>query len=118
MRDALRAAWLTGVVLADLVVAPTAVYLGRVFRREPVRRELVVSPGRPGGQVFTATSVETESTALRTYLAPGAKPGQQRVIVELDRRRPVGPLHDQVVIHTTSPRQPVITVPVFGQVLG
>ena len=110
--------WLRGIVQADLMVAPTAVYLGRVFRTEPVQRELVISPGRAGGQVFTATSVEATSTALRTYLAPGAKPGQQRVIVELTGDVPSGRFDDEVVIHTTSPRQPVIKVPVFGQVLG
>lgn len=110
--------WLRGIVQADLMIAPTAVYLGRVFRTEPVQRELVVSPGRPGGATFTATSVETASPALRTYLAPGAKPGQQKVIVELTGDAPSGRFDDEVVIHTTSPRQPVIKVPVFGQILG
>jgi hypothetical protein len=110
--------WLRGVVYADLMVAPTAVYLGRVFRTQPVRRELVISPGRPGGTTFTVSSVETESPALRTYLVPGAKPGQQKVIIELTGDAPSGRFNDEVTIRTTSPRQPVIKVPVFGQILG
>jgi hypothetical protein len=109
---------LRGVVLADLRVSPTAVYLGRVWRTEPVRRELVIGPGRPGGTAYTAASVETESPALRTRLEPGAKPGQQKVIIELTGDVPPGRFNDEVVIRTTSPRQPVIKVPVFGQILG
>lgn len=110
--------WLRGVVQADLMVAPAAVYLGRVFRTEPVRRELVISPGRPGGTTFTASSVENESPALRTYLVPGTKPGQQKVVIELTGDAPSGRFNDEVTIRTTSPRQPVIKVPVFGQILG
>lgn len=110
--------WLRGVVHADFMVAPAAVYLGRVFRTQPVRRELVISPGRPGGTAFTASSVENESPALRTYLAPGAKPGQQKVVIELTGDAPSGRFNDEVTIRTTSPRQPVIKVPVFGQILG
>ena len=49
---------------------------------------------------------------------PGDKPGQQKVVVELDGDAPAGSFSDDIIIHTTSPRQPVITVPVFGQVLG
>ena len=46
---------------------------------------------------------------------PGDKPGQQKVIVELNGDAPVGRFNDHIMIHTTSPRQPVITVPVFGR---
>src|SRR5262249_49030104 len=111
---------LTGTVLADLVVTPTPLYLGHVWRGETVRRELRISTGRPGPTTTTygVSSVETESWALHTYVQPGDKPGEQKLIVDLDPEVPAGRFNDQITIHTTSPRQPVITVPVFGDGLG
>jgi hypothetical protein len=117
---------LAGVVLTDLLVTPTPLYFGRVFRGEPAaRRELVVSPGRPavpgkpaGQTSYTVTSVETDSPVLRTYVVAGDKPDQQKVVIEVDGEAPLGRFTDQIVIRTTSPRQPAITVPVFGSVLG
>jgi hypothetical protein len=110
---------LAGVVLTDLVVTPTPVYLGRVYRGEPVRRELVVAPGRPGDPTpYAVSQVESDSPTLRAYVIPGDKPREQKVIVELDFEAPPGRFSDHITIHTTSPRQPAITVPVFGHVLG
>jgi uncharacterized protein DUF1573 len=110
---------LAGVVLTDLTVTPTPVYLGRVYRGEAVRRELVVAPGRPGATTpYAVSAVESDSPALVTYVVAGDQPGQQKVIVELDVDAPPGRFTDHITIRTTSPRQPVITVPVFGHVLG
>jgi hypothetical protein len=108
---------LRGTVLADLMATPTAVYLGRVWRTEPIRREVIVGPGRPSGTRFTVTSVETESSVLRARVEPGPKEGQQKVIIELGAEPPSGRFNDEVVIRTTSPRQPIIRVPVFGQII-
>src|SRR5262245_30654881 len=63
---------LAGVVLTDLMVTPTPLYFGRVFRGEAAaRREIVVSsgrpavPGQPAAQTsYTVTSVETDSSVL------------------------------------------------------
>src|SRR5262245_12958426 len=107
---------MTGVVLADLVAAPNMVYVGHVMRGEPMQREIVVSPGRPGRVPYTVSAVESDSPALRTYVTSGDKPDQQKVIVELDPEAPAGRFTDHITIRTTSPRQPAITVPVFGNV--
>ncbi len=107
---------LTGVVQSDLVVSPILVYMGFVLRGDTARRELLVSPGRPGDAQHTVSTVETDSPNIRAYVWPGDKPGQQKVIVELDALAPPGRFSDHVIIRTTSPRQPEITVPVFGQV--
>jgi Protein of unknown function (DUF1573) len=114
---------LAGVVLTDLTVTPTPVYFGRVYRDEAARRELVVAPGRPaipGVQTtpYTVSSVETDSPVLRTYVVAGDKPDQQKVVIEVDGEAPLGRFTDHIIIRTTSPRQPAITVPVFGSVLG
>jgi hypothetical protein len=109
---------LTGTVLADLRVTPSTVYLGRIWRGDPARHELVVSAGRPGNSQYSVSAVETNSSVLRAYVEPGDKPGQQKVVVEVDVDAPPGKVTDQLTIRTTSPRQSVITVPVFGDVIG
>jgi len=113
---------LAGVVLTDLMVTPTPpVFFGGVYRGEAAaRREIVVTPGRPGPQQteYTVSSVETDSSVVRTYVVAGDKPNQQKIVIELYGDAPLGRFTDHVVIRTTSPRQPAITVPVFGSVLG
>jgi hypothetical protein len=109
---------LTGTVLTDLRVTPSTVYLGRIWRGDPARHELVVSAGRPGNSQYSVSAVETNSSVLRAYVEPGDQPGQQKVVVEVDADAPPGKVTDQLTIRTTSPRQSVITVPVFGDVIG
>src|SRR5262249_54010500 len=95
----------TGTVLSDLIVAPSTVYLGRVYRGDPARHELVVGAGRPGNLAYGVSYVDTESLAVHARVEPGDKPGQQKVVVELDYDAPPGRFNDLLTIHTTSPRQ-------------
>jgi Protein of unknown function (DUF1573) len=108
----------TGTVLSDLVVTPSPLYLGHVWQGTPVRTELSVRAGRPGPSNYTVSTVETESWRLHVYLQPGDKPGEQKIIVDLDPEVSSGRFNEQLTIRTTSPNQPVITVPVFGNVMG
>jgi Protein of unknown function (DUF1573) len=109
---------LSGTVLTDLRVTPSTVYLGRIWRGDPARHELVVSAGRPGDSQYSVSAVETDSHVLRAYVEPGDKAGEQKVVVEVYADAPPGRVTDQLTIRTTSPRQSVITVPVFGDVIG
>jgi hypothetical protein len=108
----------TGTVLTDLVVTPSPLYFGHVWRGTPVHSELIVRPGRPGPSTYTVSTVETESWRLHARVEAGDKPGEQKVIVDLDPEVASGRFNEQLTIRTTSPRQPVITVPVFGNVMG
>ena len=108
----------TGTVLTDLVVTPSPLYLGHVWRGTPVRSELSVTAGRPGPNNYAISAVETESWRLHAYVQPGDKAGEQKIIVDLDPEVSSGRFNEQLTIRTTSPRQPVITVPVFGNVMG
>ena len=109
---------ITGTVLTDLVVTPSPLYFGHVWRGTPVHSELIVKPGRPGPSTYTVSTVETESWRLHARVEAGDKPGEQKVIVDLDPEVASGRFNEQLTIRTTSPRQPVITVPVFGNVMG
>lgn len=108
----------TGTVLADLVVTPSPVYFGHVWRGTPVHSELIVKPGRPGPSNYSISAVETETWRLHARVETGDKPGEQKVIVDLDPEVSSGRFNEQLTIRTTSPRQPVIMVPVFGNVMG
>jgi hypothetical protein len=107
---------LTGDVLTDLVLTPAPVYLGRVRRGDPVRREVIVRPGRPGGSAVVR-AVGGEHPGLRTELGPPAE-GGQRLLIELEPEVPLGRFHEELTLETTSGRQPVITLPVFGSIEG
>lgn len=108
---------LVGEVVTDLVLTPRPLYLGRVRRGERVRREVVVAPGRPGG-TYAVESVEHSNPGLRTHLEPRADGPGQRLVVELDPDIPLGRFNETLTLRTTSPREPVITLPVFGSVEG
>lgn len=106
---------LSGEVLTDLRVEPTPLYFGRIRPGERVRREVLVVPGRPGG-VDQVSLAEVGSRAFRVHVEPGDVPGTQRVVVETNGDLPPGRLNDQLVLRTTSPRQPSLTIPILGTV--
>ena len=108
---------LTGEVVADLVVTPDPVYLGRLRRGESGRREVLVTPGRAGG-AYAVTAVQHDNPALQVRLEPRPDGPGQRLVVELDRDVPAGRFSEQLRLRTTSPREPVITLTVFGTVEG
>jgi hypothetical protein len=108
---------LTGQVTTDLVITPETVYLGRIRRGEGVRREVTIAPGREGAS-FTVDRVERSNPAVRARLEPrGDLPGQ-RLVVELERDIPLGRFNETLLLHTTSPREPVVRLPVLGSVEG
>jgi hypothetical protein len=108
---------LVGMVAADLVIAPKPLYLGHLRRAAVVRREVLITPGREGA-AYTVERVEHTNPAVRARLEPrGDGPGQ-RLVIELDRDMPLGRFNETLTLRTTSPREPVMTLPVFGSVEG
>jgi hypothetical protein len=108
---------LGGQVVTDVVAVPSPLYLGKIRRGEPATREVLVTSGRPG-EVYSVTAVDHANPSLRAALEPrGDGPGQ-RVVVSLAPDIPLGHFNDQLTLHTTSPREPVVTVAVFGSVEG
>jgi hypothetical protein len=107
---------LTGEILADLVVTPNPVYLGRLRRGETVTRDVAIRPGRPGGTA-AVRAVVGQHQGLRTRLETAAN-GGQRLVVTLDSDVPLGRFSRELRLETTSPRQPTIALPVFGSIEG
>ncbi|HEV7735143.1 MAG TPA: DUF1573 domain-containing protein [Candidatus Binatia bacterium] len=106
---------LTGQVVTDVVVNPTPLYLGRIRRGQTIRRELVISAGRPGAP-HDVIDVATETPAVRAYVEAGDTPDQQRVVVEITPNLPLGRFTDELRVRTSSPRQPIVIIPVFGSI--
>lgn len=108
---------LTGQVVADLVITPSPLYLGRLRRGEVGRHEVVVAPGRPDA-AFAVTAVEPDGPALHAHLEPRSDGPGQKIVVELDRDVPLGRFSAELRLRTTSPREPVMSLTVFGSVEG
>lgn len=107
---------LTGSVLVDVVVRPTPLYFGHVTRGTVVRRELAIASGRPGG-VAAIVGVDTGDPHVKASIEPAADGAGQRVVVELSAADlPPGRFNDELVLHTTSERQPTVAVKVFGTI--
>ncbi len=106
-----------GRVTADMVVTPPVLYFGRVRRGEVVRREVTVAPGREGAS-FVVERVEHSNPGIRARVEPRADAPGQRIVVELDRDVPLGRFSETLVLHTTSPREPELRLPVLGSVEG
>jgi hypothetical protein len=108
---------LAGQVVADLILTPQPLYLGHLRRGEAVRREVIVTSGRPGER-YVVERVEPTSPHLHARLEARTDGPGQRLVVELDRDLALGRFNEQLRLHTTSPREPVLTLPVFGSVEG
>jgi hypothetical protein len=107
---------LTGEVLADLALSPNPVYLGRLRRGETISREVVIRPGRPGGRdIVRAVGGELSGLQTRLDLLPD---GSQRLFLSVGADLPLGRLNRELRLETTSARQPVIVLPVFGSIEG
>src|SRR5439155_21670 len=104
-------------VVADLILTPQPLYLGHLRRGEAVRREVIVSSGRPGER-YVVERVEPTSPHVHARLEARTDGPGQRLVVELDRDLALGRFNEQLRLHTTSPREPVLTLPVFGSVEG
>ena len=108
---------LTGQVATDLVVTPTPLYLGKIRRGQTVRRELRIAPGRPNA-AYSVAWIEHANPILRTTLAALPAGAGQTIAVELGPELPFGRFNDKLILHTTSPREPTLEVPIFGSVEG
>jgi hypothetical protein len=114
---AVRPLSLTGQVTADLIVAPSPLYLGHVRRGDSASHEVTITPGRQGA-TYTVERVEHTNSAVRARVEPRPDGPGQRVVVELDPAMPLGRFSETLTLHTTSPREPTIALAVLGSVEG
>src|SRR5207302_10573913 len=80
-------------------------------------QEVRATAGRPV-TTYRVTTLEHSNPALHTSLERLPDGSGQRVVVTLEPHIPLGRFNDQLVLRTTSPRQPALTVSVFASVEG
>lgn len=107
---------LHGVVKTDVSAAPSRLFLGRLPSGAVVSHHVDVSIVRDEVQI---TGVHSESGRLRVETSPLDDPrrGLRVRVTLLPTARPGG-FDDQIVVTTTSPRQPQLVIPVLGLVEG
>ena len=102
-----------GDVVTDLRTAPSRLYLGRLPAGAVVSQHIDVVT-KPDVQI---TGVTTESSRLQVQTAPLDPPQQGvRVRVTLLPTASTGTFDDRIVVSSTSPRQPTLTIPVLGTI--
>jgi hypothetical protein len=102
-----------GTVATDLKAAPSRVYLGRLPAGAVVSQHIDVET-KPDVQV---TGVSSESNRLQVETTPLDAPQHGvRVRVTLLPTSTTGTFDDRIVVSSTSPRQPTVTIPVLGTI--
>lgn len=102
-----------GTVATDLKAAPSRVYLGRLPAGAVVSQHVDVET-KPDVEI---TAVSSESNRLQVQTTPLDPPQRGvRVRVTLLPTATTGTFDDRIVISSTSPRQPTVTIPVLGTI--
>ncbi len=102
-----------GTVATDLRTAPSRVYMGRLPAGAVVSQHIDVET-KPDVQI---TSVSSESNRLQVQTTPLDPPQNGvRVRVTLLPTASTGTFDDRIVVSSTSPRQPTVTIPVLGTI--
>lgn len=103
-----------GVVATDLKAAPSRVYLGRLPAGAVVSQHVDVELARPDVEI---TGVSSDSNRLSVQTTPLDPPQRGvRVRVTLLPTATTGTFDDRIVVSSTSPRQPQVTIPVLGTI--
>jgi hypothetical protein len=100
----------------DVAAKPRQLYVGRVRAGDTVKVQgrIVLGSGvqiariDSGGPIVTANLVEVT----------GGVPGERRFQVRIAENAPAGEFTNELIVRTTSPKTPVLTVPVIGTVEG
>ena len=104
---------LHGTVTAEVVASPAEVYLGRVPHGASVSRTVEVTIG----EQVTITRVSSESGRLQVKSTPLPPPERgMSVVVTLPGSVEPGRFNDQILIASTSVKQPLLSIPVLASV--
>ena len=103
-----------GTVATDVKAAPSRVYMGRMPAGAVVSQHIDVETSRPDVEI---TSVSSESNRLQVQTTPLDPPQRGvRVRVTLLPTATTGTFDDRIVVSSTSPSQPTVTIPVLGTI--
>lgn len=97
-------------VTGDVVVTPQSIFLGSIIQGETKSSAIIISNGTSAPLKINSIEAKPEyiSTSQETL-----KDGEEyRVTVTLSKEAPIGTVKGNLIIHTNSPSEPDVTVPV------
>jgi hypothetical protein len=107
---------LSGFVRPTLAVTPPAIALGDVDGRAP--RRLVLSVRNFGDEPVDLQAVASDVPGIATAVVPVERGRRYRLEVVTGPEIPEGAFTGTISIRTSTPRQPVVEVPVTGRGVG
>jgi len=109
---------LQGEITIEVGVEPAQLYLGRLRRGEEATRTIEVL--YDAQKSIDITKIENSHPSLSVRAEDLSKDGKKgkKLLVTLKKDAPLGRLNDQIVLTTTSPKKPVVEIPVFGSIEG
>ncbi|MDI6760377.1 MAG: DUF1573 domain-containing protein [Candidatus Brocadiaceae bacterium] len=103
-------------ILEEVVAEPSRLTLGQI--RQGEGRSLKVEVKSPTGMELKVSEAQSSSRALEITSIERQAGGLYAIKLEVKRDSPAGRFDGDLVVHTNSPRQPIITIPFFGEVVG
>ncbi len=106
---------LRGSIDADVAAEPSALYVGHLRRGQTALNEVRLIITNPAAVTVGAVETKGDVVGSRLVDAPaGARGTRLRVTIKPDA--PLGVFKDSLLVHTSSGRWPVVTIPVAGVV--
>ncbi len=105
-----------GPVVRDVEVSPSRFYFGTVNKGEEVSASAKISTNRSAP--VKILDVESRSEHVSVGLAPGSDDRSSVLHASLKSTAPLGLFRDRVVVKTSSPKNPVVNIPVIARVEG
>jgi hypothetical protein len=108
---------LEAVVLEEIVAEPSRLMLGQIKQGEG--RNLKVEIKSPTGlRDLKVSQAQSSSKALKVTSIERQPDGVYSLNLEVPKDSPAGRFGGDLVVHTSSQRQPIITIPFFGEVIS
>ncbi|HLA37947.1 MAG: hypothetical protein A3G87_07555 [Omnitrophica bacterium RIFCSPLOWO2_12_FULL_50_11] len=103
-------------VLEEVVAEPSRLTLGQI--RQGDGRNLKVEVKSPTGMELKVSEAQSSSGALEITSIERQAGGLYAIKLEVKKDSPAGRFGGDLVVHTNSPRQPIITIPFSGEVVS
>src|SRR3990167_7843048 len=103
-------------VLEEVVAEPSRLTLGQI--RQGDGRNLKVEVKSPTGMELKVSEAQSSSGALEITSIERQAGGLYAIKLEVKKDSPAGRFDGDLIVYTNSPRQPIITIHFFGEVVS
>jgi len=103
-------------ILEEVAAEPSRLTLGQI--RQGEGRSLKVEVKSPTGMELKVSEAQSSSRALEITSIEKQADGLYAIKLEVKKDSPAGRFDGDLVVRTNSPRQPIITIPFFGEVVS